>query len=248
MVLAAFPAPALGWGRQGHRIVADIAQNDLTPVARSQVMALLKSEKFTRLAQIANWADEAKALGLAGSPSHSIRFPLEGGPLLPDACPSGFCAVAAMEMYSKILADPRAPIARRVEALKYVVHLAGDIHQPLHCVTATGSRLRLSFQGKETTLHKMWDRGILNAQGKSKRAIEAELMARKGDLLGRTPLDWALESRAIARDTIYKAVPVKSEAIVVLPDDYARNNWQVVAMRMAQAGHRLGDLLNHSLK
>jgi hypothetical protein len=238
--------PVLAWGPRGHAVVADIAQADLNRTARIQVAALLKQEAATNLAQISSWADTVRNKGVLGTPSHSIRFPGKG-PLRMDACPSRFCALTAVDRYSAILGNRRASPAARLEALKYVVHLVGDIHTPLHAFASTGDHVPVRYRGQETTLHKLWDYVLMGEQGGNRTKIGQMLALRRGDAVGGRPIDWALESRAIARDHIFRTLPLRSKTVIALPDDYGAENWPIIATRLNQAGHRLGALLNRLL-
>jgi hypothetical protein len=238
--------PALAWGPRGHAVVADIAQADLNRTARIQVAQLLAQEKVKDLSQIASWADEERNKGVLGTPSHSIRFPAKG-PLRMDACPNHFCALTAVDRYSALLANRRASPAARLVALKYVVHLVGDIHTPLHAFVSTGDKVAVRYRGQVTTLHKLWDYGLMGEQGGNRTKIEQKLASRRGDPLGGRPIDWALESRNIARDDIFRTLPLRSKTVIDLPDDYGAENWPIIAERLNQAGHRLGALLNRLL-
>ncbi|MET0371046.1 MAG: S1/P1 nuclease [Sphingobium sp.] len=236
----------MAWGPQGHIIVADIAQQDLTPAAKAQVVALLSLENTQKLADIANWADAVKGK-VPGSPSHSVRFAPKG-PLRQDACPNRFCALAGLDRYSAVLADRGATARQRLEALKYVVHLVGDIHVPLHAFVSTGDRVPVNFAGKDATLHKVWDTLIISTRGKDTARIGREVLASGRVRTVGKPLDWALESRDIARERIFRKLPLKSDKRIVLPVSYATENWPVVETRLNQAGHRLGALLNSLLR
>jgi hypothetical protein len=246
MCLILLSPPALAWGPRGHAVVADIAQGDLNRAAQFQVAQLLKQEKVTELAQIASWADKRRKERVPGTPSHSIRFPANG-PLRMDACPSRFCALAAIDRYSAVLANRRASAAVRLEALKYVVHLVGDVHTPLHAFVSGGGHVPVRYRGQETTLHKLWDYVLMGEQGGNRSKIERMLALRRGDAVGGRPIDWALESRAVARDHIFRTLPLRSKTVIALPDDYGAENWPIITTRLNQAGHRLGALLNRLL-
>lgn len=71
-------------------------------------------------------------------------------------------------MQLAVLNDRAKPLAERAGALKFVVHLVGDVHQPLHTGRAEdqgGNRIKVTFRGKETNLHSLWDSGLLDYQG-----------------------------------------------------------------------------------
>lgn len=234
----------MAWGTKGHAIVADLAEAQLTPAAARAVARLLAVDHASHLSDVSSWADQAKADHLPGTPSHAVRMALDGDPRIAKAC-ARTCALTAIDRYTKVLGDRTQPPVVREEALKYVVHLIGDIHQPLHDVAATGSKLQVTLDGTPRVLHWVWDNGIIDDHGGSARAIAAELARRPASGgAGSTPLQWALEGRAIAHDRIYTSVPVESAVPVVLPAGYARSMWPIVADRLSLAGARLAKVLN----
>jgi nuclease S1 len=252
LLLAAFlfPQPALAWGSVGHAVVADIAEARLTPKAAAMVRELLASEGDKHLSDISSWADHIKPLKLTGAPAHSIRLPLDHSTqIIPDACPSHFCIVAGLNIYSKILADPTRTIPQREEALKFVVHLVGDIHQPLHTNAVTG-KMMVVYEGRVYKLHKVWDTRIILDHGRDPNVIAQQLLAtadQRGLDFGGDPVSWALEGRDIARDVIYTHVPQQSAQPLTLPANYGAQNWPIITARLTQAGIRLANILNHAL-
>jgi len=240
--------PAYAWGKIGHAVTADIAEARLNARARTEVETLLAVDGDTRLAQIASWADEVKADHLPGSPSHTIRLPIDGSDPQAHPCPGYFCADDALARYGAILADPRYSDTQREIALKYVVHLVGDLQQPLHDVDATGSHIPVGFDGQRSSLHKVWDSGIIEAHGGTPSKIARELapLADRVSADG-TPMQWAIEGRDIARVRIYDTIAPKATTRVDLAPDYAARQWPVVATRLAQGGVRLAALLNRLL-
>ena len=243
------PQRALAWGHTGHAVVADIAQAHLTPSALAEVKRLLAVEGDKNLSDIASWADLAKREGLPGSPSHTIRLPLDNSPAEPHPCPGHFCADDALTLYGAVLADPKRSDAEREVALKYIVHLVGDLHQPLHDTDATGSGIKVVFDGKQTELHAVWDSGIIDEHGGSAEKIAKDLMQSKLNVTtGGAPVDWAKEGLLIAQTQIYNSVPLHPTSPVILPSDYAKAKWPIVQQRLLQGGLRLAALLNSLLQ
>jgi hypothetical protein len=248
MLLVSFvvPGPAWGWGKTGHAVVADIAQAHLTPAAAAQVHRLLAVEGAHRLADISLWADGVK--GQPGSPSHTIRLPIDDSEPEPHPCPGHFCADDALTLYGAVLADKTRPLAEREVALKYIVHLVGDLQQPLHGTNATGG-MKVLFQGQEVTLHGVWDDGIIDAHTTNDKKLAVQLIkTEKGVPSGGGPLDWAREDLRIAQQDIYSDVPLHPKSVVVLPSDYANQKWPIVEMRLTQGGLRLARILNDLLR
>jgi hypothetical protein len=242
------PRHAHAWGKKGHAVVADIAQAHLTDMAAAEVTRLLGVEGDQRLSDISSWADKAKEEGLPGSPSHTIRLPLDGSPAPPHPCPGHFCADDAITLYGAVLSDPKRSDAEREVALKYIVHLVGDLQQPLHGVDATG-QIPVVFDGKPMSLHAVWDDGIIDEHGGSANQIAKDLIAKEdGVPSGGGPVQWAEEDRSIALASIYNTLPRRSSTTITLPSDYGATHWPIVQQRLIQGGLRLARLLNELLK
>lgn len=176
-LLVLSPLPALAWGPQGHRLVAELAWAEMSPAARAEAGRLLAGEPDPSLPGIANWADELRAndpdLGKRSAKWHYVN--LAEDDCRYDAardCPGGDCAVAAIAAQTAILADRRKPQAERLQALKFVVHLVGDVHQPLHAGFARdkgGNDFQLAIPGQPerpggygANLHALWDSTMLS--------------------------------------------------------------------------------------
>jgi hypothetical protein len=91
-------------------------------------------------------------------------------------CPHGDCVVAKTEQFLAVLRDPAASRGAKAEALKYVVHFIGDLHQPLHDETngdKGGNARQVLFDGHPDNLHWVWDTGLLQHLGRNPRALAA---------------------------------------------------------------------------
>jgi len=266
---------AFAWGPQGHRTVGAIADRLLTPAAHAQVAELLAAdlEKFgnpsgrTTLESVAVWADEIRGTPADHPRWHYDDLPLCGSAPRDSYCPGGECNSAQLERLTAVLADTQADLRARNEALKWIVHLVGDIHQPLHAADngdLGGNRVRVALAGVHTrgrlTLHGAWDSELvtLALETRSRQqpprdidalAVEArELTAEAGQ---GTPSDWASQSNHLARNVAYQypgfacgSVPV---GLVVLDRDYQREAEAIVRERLLLAGGRLANLLNETL-
>lgn len=135
-ILAAFLAAlnasttAHAWGAEGHRLIGELADQQLTPVARTEITRLLATEPGATLSSIATWADEIRSRETASW--HYINPP-PGNCSYERArdCDDGQCAVEALNTQIAVLKS-KATDEQRLIALKWVVHLVGDVHQPLH--------------------------------------------------------------------------------------------------------------------
>ena len=122
---------ASAWGVDGHRLIGDLAQQQLSPKARAEIGRLLSLEPGATLGSIANWADDHRSA--ADAPWHYVNLPRNGGCRFEATrdCAQGQCVVAAIDRQAAIL-GARGADADRLKALKYVVHFVADVHQPLH--------------------------------------------------------------------------------------------------------------------
>ncbi|HEX5961559.1 MAG TPA: S1/P1 nuclease [Rhodanobacteraceae bacterium] len=246
--------PAFAWGPRGHHIVARLAEAQLTPQAWAAAQELLALRHARHLSGVANWADDLRdidpALFQRTRRMHFVNFHSPDCNYSPPRdCREGDCAVAAIEKYSAILADRSQPPAERAEALAFVVHLVGDIHQPLHDGyrrDAGGNdfqvRWRVQGQDRGTNLHRVWDSLMLDSTRLSAAQYARKLAAARTPIAtGGTPADWAEESCRIDRDG---GVYPDSRFI---GDAYVERELPIAERRLRQAGARLAALLNRDL-
>ncbi|GAA5078940.1 S1/P1 nuclease [Lysobacter panacisoli] len=251
----AVPGDAFAWGRLGHRLVAALAWDDLTPQARAQIAKLLEGEADPTLPGIASWADELRdkdpQLGKKTSKWHYVNI-AEDGCEYEQAkhCANGDCVVEAIRAQTAILADTTRTKAERLQALKFVVHFVGDVHQPLHAGYARdkgGNDVQVNFDGRGSNLHSLWDSGMLNAANLDEanwlqrlRAMPlAVAMAR--DPLPPASVEWAEDSCRIAtRPGLYPAG-------AKIGDDYVQSWRPVAEVQLRRGGAQLAATLNAAL-
>lgn len=243
-------APALAWGRLGHRLVAELAWEGMTPAARAAALDLLEGEPDPSLAGVANWADELRAndpgLGRRSAPWHYVN-------LAEDAChydagrdcPRGNCVVVAIEAQTAILADRTRPREDRLKALKFVVHFVGDVHQPLHAGFAHdkgGNTIQVNLDGRGSNLHALWDSGLLERAGWDEAQWLTHLRALPpGQADGSGPVAWAEASCRIVLSSGFYPDRAK------LGEAYARQ-WSTTASHQLRVGGKhLARVLNGAL-
>lgn len=255
--LAAFlslsPIPAFAWGAQGHEIVAAIALQELSPQARAQVVRLLGSPAM--LIHDASWADEIRDRRPETGRWHYVDIPLNAPSYLAVRdCPRGDCVVAQIAAAQRVLADPRQSSGARAEALRFLIHLVADIHQPLHAVDNDdrgGNQVRIYLRGDRTNLHQVWDSRVVEALGYDSAQVaqgirrSISLPQHKTWQAG-SPAAWASESHLVARDQVYPGI--QGRRSLRLPPSYVRDKMPVTRQQLAKAGVRLAWLLNTSLK
>lgn len=264
LMLLTFPSPHLfSWGVQGHLLVADIASSRLSSVTRKNIHLLLGNES---LASVSNWADEIRkdrpetfAWHFADIPKDAAGFSEERDCYRPNDQGPGAqtdhhnCIVNRVEMFRKVLADANASKQDRVEALKFLVHFVGDVHQPLHAIDEArgGNDIKVVVFGSDQcgnypcTLHGVWDYSLIDhagySEGKYVRHLKHLIRDHHLDAsAGGSPEAWANESHDEARQVL-------DEHVYFIDQNYWQANIGLVDERLALAGLRLAALLNDTL-
>lgn len=240
----AFVPAASAWGPAGHAAVARLAEQQIRPGTREAIEALLArdGDGTGSLAQIASWADETRTD--TSGPWHYVNFP-DGDCRYRAArdCAGGNCVVAQIERQLEVLGDAAAAGTERLEALKYLVHFVGDVHQPLHAGKGSdrgGNLYELQADGEETNLHRLWDSTLIEKIAPDPQVLATLVAAQPvqaGDL---NPVAWAEAScRIVAARGFYP--PHR------LPRDYAAQQRERLLVQLALAGHRLAAVLDRAL-
>lgn len=257
---------ALAWGPEGHAIIADIAESHLTPAAKAHVGELLAMEGHVHLDEVASWADEVRQQRRETAPWHYVDIPLDApGYDAARDCPGGNCVVATIIAFEKVLADKSAVQQDRLEALKWVVHFVGDIHQPLHAEDHSdkgGNEVHVVYFGKATNLHAVWDGGIIEhaldlhlGPNYSFDHEAVRLDAKKLDITMKDeplgPLDeavvgWANNAHQTARTIAYADLP--QDLSGDWSETYQEKVWPAVRFQLGLAGLRLAKVLNEALQ
>ena len=267
--LLLFPLQALAWSNLGHRLVGDIAQRHLTPAANAQVAELLQGEAEPSLAGVASWADTLRKSTPQSYPGsdrwHYVNFPANTCAYQPPRdCADGNCVVGQIERQRVILADRTRPLAARRDALKFLVHLVGDTHQPLHNsnrqdkggndyqislrtpLVPTGELARNYVDGvMGTNLHSIWDYYVLGSAALSAQDYADRLAVRawppKHVSRSSRPADWAVESCKLI--SVHRLYPAGHK----LDQDYLQAQRPLAERQVQTAAKRLADLLNTTL-
>jgi hypothetical protein len=242
-------SPVQAWGPEGHEVIATIAAANLTPAARAQVSALLGGDSMIVLD--ANWADEIRADRPDTASWHYVNIPLNAsGYEQRRDCAQGQCVVAQIERDEAVLGDRRAPKPARADALRFLIHFIGDVHQPLHAADngdKGGNAFTVFLRGKHTNLHHVWDNDVVDIFGRDAGTVAFQINsslspAQKAQDSGGAPAGWANESLAAARG-IYGQIRNPN-----LPRDYAQRQSGLTRDRLARAGLRLAAVLNRILR
>lgn len=249
--MLAVPRGASAWGRTGHRAAAKMAETRLSPAALAAVKALL--DPGETLADASTWADEVRRDLPESGPWHYVNVPISEPKYADRFCGESGCVVRKVADFRKTLADKTAPRAERRKALRFLVHLVQDLHQPVHVGDRHdrgGNDLQVQFFGKGSNLHRVWDSGLIEQAYPDESALLRDLTAlvSAGDSAawaGGSVVDWADESLAAARGAYQDPVTgreLRRGARLGLP--YQNANLPVVRHRLARSGVRLAAVLN----
>lgn len=263
-LLTGFPS-AHAWAPLGHQLVGALAEQELTPEAKRAVTEILQGESTPTLAGVAAWADALRGLEPERfrSTSHWHYVSTPSGTCQLDRardCPAGGCVVAAIEDQRKILLDRTRSTDERREALKFVVHFVGDIHQPFHANNRGdqgGNRFQISLRTKlepeayardkyrdgvmGTNLHAIWDYYILASAELDLAAYANKLNATplpSATKSGFDPEAWAAESCGLI--DVENLYPRRHK----MTGRYLKRHRALAEQRTRVAGHRLALLLN----
>ena len=187
------------WGPQGHRVIGFIADGHLKPEVKELI-----AEKFNinSLADVATWADRTRKKRKEESSWHYTN--IEEGQWTYNAerdCPDRACVTEKIHEFSGILVDRSTSLRERKDALKFLVHFVGDVHQPLHLGNLKdrgGGTLRFLYKGKVASLHYLWDGGLIDWGGEPPQVgVAADSNAAVTQT--RPPKAWSLFPAGVAR-------------------------------------------------
>ncbi len=271
--LAAIPS-AWAWGPEGHRLVAEIAEQYLSPVAQKKIQILLRAEKSYGVAQcpVKTLADAATRPDCSRGPSQTYAntFPWHfddipcGVPDKAGKCKDGQCLSTQTERLIGVLGDKTANTKDRLEVFKFVTHFIGDAHQPLHAEDngdEGGNAIPVRFVGvvsKPLNLHHVWDTELLERiiKGSSDPAGDFVLQINDADIQAWDQgdlEDWLNESHQLAKDVAYADLPsppacngIPTQPETLGPDYYAKVK-DTVVQQIQKAGVRLAKVLNGAL-
>lgn len=220
VVTASAARPALAWGDYGHRVIAQIAEANVSPRVRARIKALLAQERqlatpecpLKTIEDASVWADCVRRDDLRwgySAPWHYVNMDICKPFDLKANCPNGSCAPAQVARNEKLLADRKLPAHARLEALAWLVHTMGDMHQPMHAGDRGdmgGNRVSASYgivEGR-MNLHRLWDGPIAErAITQGRPLVRAYSPDERAAVGGGTVEDWAREAWDLSRDAAY---------------------------------------------
>jgi hypothetical protein len=286
LLILSFCTTALAWSGAGHMVIAGIAYKELSPTTKTKVDALLKAHpdyaKWTNsfsgesaagmdsatfvFLRASTWPDEIrrKSNPFDHPQWHYIDYPLRAPKFkMEEPAEHDNDILFGLKESEKVLADAKASAEVRAAYLSWLIHLVGDIHQPLHCASyfskefPKGDKGGNSFYVKPATkgvkLHSLWD-GLLGTRNQPKTQLNEAFRIRaeysKTDLpeLSSTTesqrhREWSLEGRKLAIEKAYLNGKLKSSAKNdppgTLPKEYTKEAKKIAERRAAIAGYRL---------
>ncbi len=264
---AALPSTVFAWGNEGHRVTGLVADSLLTPKTRIRLNHLVPN---VNLGDFANQMDvfrTALTIEVPGSDKwHYDNQPICGAKPYEAYCPAGDCASSKIPVYFRILADTKATDEARAQAAMFLIHMVGDIHQPLHAADdgdRGGNDKNVLYPGVEMprNLHRVWDSELPKTilRGVNEVEFAKQLVARykekeipqwqSGDVR-----DWMNESHALSQKVVYAKLPEftcgekwPADKVVNLPQAYVDTAGEVLPLQLAKAGARIAWMLNRAL-
>ncbi|MFM2082548.1 MAG: hypothetical protein RL380_1239 [Verrucomicrobiota bacterium] len=247
--------PAFGWGDNGHRIVALVAQKYVNAKTAAAIKQLLHEQT---LADVASFADRYRNFATNTGPWHYVDIPLTATSYDQerDCTAHQGCLIEQLEIFKQQVTDPKLTVSNRVFALKLIVHLVGDLHQPLHCEDNNdrgGNQLKVTLfssgakkSAKLSNLHSAWDSGLIKHTGFSDEEY-ARILTAKLQPAGLTAAQagtttaWAMQSHEFAK--LAYQIPANRD----LDEAYFQKVKPTLDLSLLRGGLRLARVLNETL-
>lgn len=247
------PEPFL-WGRDGHKIVCKIAYQEVSSQTRRAIDNLLaEDDDYDSFPESCLWADVIRREPKYGKypTAHYMNIPRGAAHVSADEhCQSTYCVIEAIEDMSGVLESPRFNQGEKLEALKFLTHFIGDLHQPLHAGYGDdrgGNDTSVSAWGESRNMHSVWDWVLIEHTGIPWQAyavqLQDEITPIDRQLWARgMPDNWAEESYQIVENAVYDV----GEGAVV-GDEYYERNISTVEQQLKKAAVRMAMVLDRVL-
>lgn len=258
------------WGTLGHETIAWIAQSYLSSSTETAIQDALGSTKPDYMANVSTWADSYRHTkgGTWSKPLHYIDAndnpPTKCSVDYERDCGKDGCSVSAIVNYTSILRDEDSTERLKKDAVRFLIHFIGDLHQPLHdeALEGGGNGINVTYDGDKTDLHSIWDTAIVEqlAAGASAKSFAQNLTASikagdhgwdseswiQGASLNKTlaiVMSWAQEANEyICTEVLKGGIDAVEQGD--LSGKYYGAHFDVARVQLARAGFRLGAWLN----
>jgi hypothetical protein len=279
-MLGLCPGKAMAWGDEGHEIVVLIAAHYMRPQVLATLNAMLAADRTNDLtphdiASEATWADKFRASSRQAKAQTAQWHFVDIEVAAPDEAAACFgrsalgagqpafpglardCVVDKVEEFRAELTDAATAPSERLLALRFLLHLVGDLHQPLHSSDdndrgGNDKRLETPVSGARN-LHAFWDTAAVAALGRDPREVAAALIshvttAQQAAWSGGTAANWARESFEMAKADAYgRLPPPDADGRYELDASYQAMASGDVAVQLSKAGIRLAAVLDKAI-
>lgn len=238
---------AFGWSQKGHDVTAAIAERHISKSTAQAIDSLLDGMSAVYWA---NWLDNASHTpDYAYTKTWHYKNVDEGERYEESRANPAGDAVTAIKAQLETLKSPSASKADKALALKILIHVVGDLHQPMHMGHATdlgGNRVKVQFFGRDSNLHSVWDGSILESGHKWSYTEWCDQIDRVTDeesesLAYGSIDDWAKETLAVAAQ-VYRTTPAGSN----LSYNEVAQWTPIIEQQLLRGGLRLARLLNEA--
>jgi len=235
------------WSDTGHRVVGEIANKYLKHRTKRKIKKLLKGKS---LAFVSTYADEIKSDKRYNEfySWHFINIPLDGDYESSKKNPDGDLATG-IKHCKKLILNKDSSEADKIFYLKMLVHLIGDLHQPMHIGLEEdrgGNDFKVQWHYKDSNMHRVWDSEMINQfnMGYIELAENADILTKTeiNNIQQGSVIDWVNETHELTRN-VYANVTVGDN----LRYEYSYENFQIVRNQLQIAGIRLAKVLNDIL-
>lgn len=270
LFLVSLPVNSYSWNATGHMVVASIAYQQLTPKAREKVDSMAQAmhseyPNINSMLEMAVWPDSIRGQRIETFTHwHYINLPYSIDGTVPKNNIDCDNAVWAVKHIRPVVKNDHANLFERARFLSFLVHITGDLHQPLHAVALFskdhpsgdrgGNSYKITQHGRKSNAHKLWDSGVGAFDVKKPKAETSTELANaimqrypKSSFSNKAlndvePDHWAEDSLSVAKKYVYK-VQEGAEPTTY----YMQRGAQAAEKQAALAGYRLGNLLNSLL-
>ena len=233
------------WGKTGHRIVGEIAETYLTKNAKDQIKKLMGHHDISRMTV---WADEIKSDPEWKHANNWHWCTIPDNEKYIKGKYDGLAVEKLKEFITTLKTKKSTPQDKQI-ALKFLVHIVGDLHQPLHVGNGKdrgGNSIRLKWFGESTNLHSIWDTKLIDFQKLSYSEYANYLLLEENRSMIRK---WQADSILVyvheSRDLRKQCYDFSNED---LKWEYFYFNKSLLEKRLLQGGIRLSGELNRIFK
>lgn len=248
ILLFSLSLQTFGWGATGHRVVGEIASSYLTRKAKKNIREILGNES---VAISSNWADFAKSDSTLKYLDNWHYINIKAGLNMTEfknylQNDTGTDAYTKLNFLIAELKNKQNTLQQKQFYLRLLIHIAGDIHQPMHVSRAEdlgGNRIRLSWFNEQTNLHALWDDKLIAFQNLSYTEYATNInhtnKQQRREWQQQPMSEWFFESYQLA-DKLYAGAKPEQK----LGYRYNFDNVEMLNQQLLKGGVRLAGLLN----